>query len=300
MNTNVSLPAIEAYKPFISDATWQAAGDFARSTIVRYSVGRTPSNTMHALIVLTGYLDWVQLNGVCELDDAALDADVIDAFTAHRVLEVEPAVAARERKILRAVAGHPASIERASTFMTNASPTAPYTREEQGWIRRWAETQRSESRRVGCMTGAALGLGCGLTSAEMLAVRGKDLTVLADGMVGVQLQTRLVPVTAEWHDELASRVGTDPDEHLVHPRSARRHSTSLARYFQGNAAHFPSTQKMRVTWMVAHLNGGTPVNSLLEAAGISSDALRRLLPYVTRLKGAAHVEALRLNGEVVR
>jgi len=48
-------------------------------------------------------------------------------------------------------------------------------------------------------------------------------------------------------------------------------------------AERPSAQRLRVTWMVDHLNRGVLVQVLLAAAGLSAaDSLKRLLPYMNQ------------------
>lgn len=57
---------------------------------------------------------------------------------------------------------------------------------------------------------------------------------------------------------------------------------------------------MRATWLLTHVEAGTPVHILVKAAGLKgADVLRRILPHVSPVSEDTAVRALRaVNGGV--
>lgn len=202
---------------------------FVRSTVLlRYAGGRSEAAVRRALTYLSTFADWVLTTGVGPLDESVLVESAIDAFTAHRTTQVKPAVAERERKFLRALGGLPPAQEQ-RLVSTTATPSTPYTPAEQGAIRRWAESQPTADRRRTCGAIAALGLGCGLTTKEIMHVRRRDIVMLDDAMTGVDVtvgRTRTVPVIADWENALAVTRALPSSQFLVAPGASTRLSGS--------------------------------------------------------------------------
>lgn len=294
--------ALTNYYPNLPDGVWEQMSTFVCDTIAqRYADGRAPRDVQNALYIFTGYVDWVLYHAVGTADESVFNEHLIDAFTAARHTEVKAATAERERKVLRTIAGFPNTVGGRSTA-TSASPTAPYTDAEQYEIRQWAQNQLTENRRRDSGAVAALGLGCGLTSGEMLTARVRDLRVLDDGMVAVEVQgARTVPVLEEWNDMLAPLVDEDPARFVVRPGATFRGPGVMGEHLTASHGMTPSPQRMRATWLLRHVDAGTPLNNLLQAAGLtSSDFLRRVLPFALHLDGNRAVNALRLGTEVTR
>lgn len=294
---NRNLALINSYHPNLDPVLWASMRSFVCDTVRdRFTAGRTVADTRRALGALTVFADWALFSGSGEL---LLRDDIIDAYIAHRHLEVNAAVTERERKLLRTLGGYENTREDRENS-TSASPSTPLTVDEQDEVRVWMSTQPSAERRRQCTAIAALGLGVGLTSHEMMNVRGRDVITLHDGMAGVVLDDRLVPVLADWDDELTSCVH-GLDDYLISPRASVRTSNTLRDVIRGSRGPVAPVQRMRATWLLQHVNAGTPLNNLMVAAGLEDASfLRRLLPFAIELTGTAHVEALRLGGEVVR
>lgn len=292
---------LETYTSTLPPTTWMQVRDFVRGTVrFRFTAGRSSRDVERALNALTGFAEWVLLTGIGNLDDSVLRADVIDAYTAQRLADVSAPVAGRERKLLRTLAGLENSPEPRNRE-TSAPPSQPYTRDEQDEIAQWAEWQSTEGRRRQCRAIAALALGCGLTSAEMLQVRIGDILLLSDGMAAVDTAGRVVPVTAEWNDSLAVLHNGSTSQFVIAPNAASRKRNTLLGTIRRAGYPSPSPQRMRVTWLLNHIDGATPLNTLIEAAGLTSpDMLRRLLPFAVRLEGENRTTALRLAQGGVR
>ncbi len=299
MTTTTQL--ISNYTATLSPSVWNEVQNFVRGTVASlYSDAHPYRVAEHALAAMAGFADWLVFTGAGTPNASSMRADLIDTYTAFRKSEVSPAVSERERKLLRTLAGISNSAEQRH-HSTNASATVPYTTEEQGAFRRWAESQPSRLRHDLATTLLALGLGCGLSISEMVNVRSGDVHTLSDGLVGVRVGQRLVPAVLEWAEELESVIGNRPEDYLLRPNAPSRTVASLKEALKRFPRPAPSTQRMRASWLLAHVEAGTPIHVLIDAAGVSSpDVLRRVLPFAAPVAADDYVKALRLGGEVVR
>lgn len=292
---------ITQFHPNMLAHEWAPIRDFVCDAVRdRYADGRAATDVTNALSAVTGFAAWAVASGMDARENTLLRADVIDAYTAYRATSVTVSVSERERKMLRTIAGLSNTPQR-DRATTNAMPSMPYTHEEQNDIRRWATIQPSAARRRVCSAIATMGLGCGLTAHEMMSVRASDVLLLEDGMAAVTVDGRIVPVLASWDEEMKELADGQASDFLIAPRGDRRDNISLGVVLSAARGQAPSAQRMRATWLLAHVDGGTPLNNLIAAAGLTSpDVLRRLLPHALRLEGLAHVRALRLSTEVAR
>jgi hypothetical protein len=292
---------IANYNAKLDTEAWAQMQDFVRGTIrFRYAPYHGESEVRQALTFLSSFADWALFYGVGPMNDALLTADVIDSYEAHRATEVLPSVAARERKVLRTIAGI-ANVTEFDRTSTSTPVSQPYSPEEQGAIRRWAETQPSKRRRNLCGAVVALTLGAGLTSFEVMNVRECDVVTLHDGMVAVHVGPRLVPVVEEWNDFVAHLAGSPDERWLIAPGRSQRDGQSIHQIIGRIPTHptHPLPQRMRNTWLIRCLDAAVPLQNVVEMAGLESpEMLRRLIPFMAKLDGDAAVRAFRLAGEV--
>lgn len=292
---------IANYNANLDAEAWAQMQDFVRGTIrFRYAPYHGESEVRHALSCLSGFADWALFYGVGPMNDTLLTAQAIDSYEAHRASEVLPSVAARERKILRTIAGI-ANVTEFDRTSTSTPVSQPYSPTEQGAIRRWAETQPSERRRSLCGAVVALTLGAGLTSHELMNVRQRDVVTLDDGMVGVRVGSRLVPVIEEWNDLIAHLADGRSEQYLIAPGRSQRDGQSIHQIIGRIPTHptHPLPQRMRNTWLIRCLDAGVPLQNVVEAAGLESpEMLRRLIPFMAKLDGDVAVRAFRLAGKV--
>lgn len=298
---NALEKVLTTYTPTMPAENWATIRNFVATTMrARFAEHRDSRAISNGLSTIAGFADWVAATGVGKLNATVLRADVIDAYAAFRRGEVNLAVAERERKALRTVAGLP-NAPGARTASTNATEAVPYTRAEQGEIRRWSEGQFSDDASRSATAIAALGLGCGLSANELMRVCGRHLVVLDDGMMGVRVYGRTVPVLAEWDDELRKLACGDPEQYLIRPARNRRDGKSCTDVIYELGDPRPSSQRMRATWLLAHVDAGTHIPTLIAASGLTSpDFLRRVLPFATVATEHARTRMLRLSTEVVR
>jgi hypothetical protein len=297
---NIHSQTIANYTPQSLDAdAWTQISGFVRASVAhRFGTGQSRRQTQHALSTMAAFADWVLLTGVARLDESALRENVIDAYTYHRTSEVDGPVAERERKRLRVIAGLRNFPEKRAVA-TTATPSAPYTADEVDGFRQWALWQPNDYRAGSAQAVAALGLGCGLTLLEMMHVRGRDIITLDDGLLGVQLLNRTVPVLADWNEELGASRGSDLDRYLVSPESTQRTGQSGTSVMKMLGPNSPSPQRMRATWLLAHVEASTNIYSLMAAAGLSApDFLRRLAGFAAFTPASKQPAVFRLSTEV--
>jgi len=167
------------------------------------------------------------------------------------------------------------------------APTEPYTPAEVAQLHSWAVSQGTERRRTDAMMLLVLGMGAGLTSKELQAVRVDDLIV---GPYGAQVtiwesRPRVVPIAPVWSERLGE----------VYPKLARgawafRPGRTSARdgqitdfLLRARTTYDVRPVRMRTTWLVEHLAAGTPPTELLRISGLHQlAALDRLMKFVPK------------------
>jgi hypothetical protein len=116
--------------------------------------------------------------------------------------------------------------------------------------------------------------------------------------------TRVVTCTQPWEQRLATLVEATEPWHRINTPWRKTATTprmlqsalALAQHTVAPPVWF-SARSLRNTWLVAHLTAGTPVPTLLDAAGIESiEALKAYLPYVSVLGGLDRATTLRAAG----
>ncbi|MFF2276790.1 hypothetical protein [Agromyces sp. NPDC058126] len=137
--------------------------------------------------------------------------------------------------------------------------------------------QRPDARLI-----LALGLGAGLSAAEIGEVRETDIVVEVAG-ASVRVRTgrvRTVPVRRVWEAELLRAAVPGSEEYLIKPGRAGVPKNFISNLVaRGNLKYAgPNTQRMRATWLLHHMNQGTPLLALLDASGL--DSLEALTRYV--------------------
>jgi hypothetical protein len=99
-------------------------------------------------------------------------------------------------------------------------------------------------------------------------------------------RARIVPVLATWEDSLIAFATAPPlkkDQYLFRPQRATAAENTVCNFVDKTRPGplKPTPQRMRVTWIVTHLQAGSPLKPLLMAAGLDSlEALTRYLAYV--------------------
>lgn len=159
------------------------------------------------------------------------------------------------------------------------APDAPYTEQEQDFLRQWAQGLSTDYQRAGATLTLALGLGAGLRAGEMARLRGRDVTVHSDGGLTITAHgyrdtaPREVPVLAEWEQVVRDAAGGAGTNGLVlWPNRAHATTESVAailgRIGKPHAVAL-DTRRLRTTWIVGHLHHNVPEAVVCQAAGLT-------------------------------
>jgi integrase len=167
-----------------------------------------------------------------------------------------------------------------------SDPTPPYTPSEIAALRSWANSQGSSTRRQDAAVLLALGFGGGLATRELLALRVSDVDVRPHSVHVLvwDRRPRLVPILPAWDSALRGAVGdADPDVWLFRRgRTGVRPGQVTDFLHRGHTTELDvRPARMRTTWMLTHLQSGTPPRELLRIAGLENlAALDRLTPFL--------------------
>lgn len=219
------------------------------------------------------------------------DRTAFDPFTVERFAQFHLAtynrasrnsMRARLRRVSEALLGETAAVQ--TRALGKAAASRPYSARDIADLDGWAQAQPSEERRTSARALLALGLGAGLTGAEIIALRRGDVIVGETTDVSVAgAVPRVVPMVSDWADELSDRLtylGTDG--WVFHSEQRGGNINLITDFISRTGPHVPlQTRRMRATWLIHHLETGTPLKTLLRIAGLqSAEALDRVLPFV--------------------
>ena len=186
------------------------------------------------------------------------------------------------------------------TPLSRKRVASPYTVTEMENFRRWAAAQAYGPKRYRAMLMLVLCAGAGLRSSDISSLYASD--VLIDDR-GVLLNVhgnnpRVVPLRREWESWMVAALEQAPaDEPLWGTPNRTDKSNLLSSFTQYTVGTFPRGDRLRATWIVEHLQAGTPIKELFRAAGLDKmENLPRYLEYVASLDVDAYRAALR--GEV--
>lgn len=168
-----------------------------------------------------------------------------------------------------------------------STPTAPYSTTEVAGLRSWALRQGSVRRRRDATVLLGLGLGAGLSTRELLSVRGTDVDWREEKLHVLvwESRPRLVPVLQQWTGPLLDAVAEGPrDGWLFRPGRQGVRSAQVTDFLhRGQQTDLDvRPARMRTTWLLGHLTAGTPPRELLHIAGLENlaalDRITRFLP----------------------
>lgn len=194
--------------------------------------------------------------------------------------------------------------------LTHGEATDPHTATEVATLWVWAQGLRPASRRDRIVAVLVLALGCGLRASELVHVTPESITVDEHGVhvtVPATVDSRVVRVVTcdrVWEDRLLEvAANTEPGHPLTSPwretAATPRGLQNALRSAQDTdepSAWF-SNRSLRNTWLVQRLIEGTPIPTLLEAAGVESiEALKAFLVYVPAPDAVARAASLRGTG----
>lgn len=271
-----------AYRPTLPAEDWAAIEDYVHSVINRAEPLVTYS-ARELYPAVTRLVHFTRSSSAPVEDRYVFDPIHIGRFVNHHLATYNRAsrntIRARLRRVSEALLGEDA----AGTFkaLGKAEASRPYTPAELAVLDAWAWQQRTMERRTSAGALLALGLGAGLTGAEIIAARTSDID---DDSVTIHGgQARTVPIFTDWMPRVRERtIFLDSGGWMFR---AEQHGENINLITDFVSRNGPTVQlqarRMRATWLARHLEAGTSLKRLLRIAGLNSaEALDRVLPFV--------------------
>jgi hypothetical protein len=289
---------LDAYQPKRIDRdVWLDVRSFVLNCAAE--LGLRDGASAHRIVrVMASLAAWALVEGLPLDVEVVLDPDTVERFV--KVGLADDRSWATYRAVLRRVGPRltrRAPWEaRAATF-ARRQVAIPYTVDEIRGLRDDALAQPTVGRVRAARALLALGAGAGLDGRWVARITARDITAGQGVTVTVGDPTgRVVPVLAEWEDEVADLAASPGDEFLVGGYStARNRAGALAASIVVAHGHPRlSAPRLGSTWLVSHLALGTRLPELARAAGLSGvTVLSDLLPFVPALDEVEAVEQLR-------
>jgi hypothetical protein len=274
--------------------------EFIQST-VSAARDKTPYTDGEVTLVVRLLTEWSSSRGLELTTEAILARENIASFI-HAGIEGRAAATRADyrSKLLRVAEAllPPESAPRRLTPLQASDPSAPYTQDDQQVLVAWARAQKKH-RRTDARVLLALGLGAGLSSAEIMNARASDVVMTIEGVVLIHVREtrpRVVPVLRKWEKVLVERARTLDGEDFLFIAGRTGSGKNLISNFvqRDDASVHVQPQRLRSTWLVTQMSASTPLTALVEAAGVESlEALTRFLPFVDRPDESTTWRALR-------
>ncbi len=251
-----------------------AATAFA-AKIVDAVARRVPYRRTDLLTAVQRHVYWAHVVSGLPLEREFLFRRDVIAVAVQQLPMKSEATLGRRRAVLMRVSEALGIAERALPPLYGSEPSAPYSSAEVADMRVWAAVQRPDRRRNAWAL-LGLGIGAGLSAAEICAVTGSDIDDGARVFVS-GVRERIVAVDAAWREALRGLHAGDPEQRVFLP-GVRFYKTKISDFVRATHGEQlrPVPQRMRATWLVRRMSVGMPVQDLLYEAGVKSlDALAR-------------------------
>ncbi len=238
--------------------------------------------------VATAFVLWAWQTKGLELDVARMfRRRVVEEYVHRGMASFTRGSRATYRSVLLAIVDAVTPPSDVAFPIPRSDPTPPYTAAEIAALRSWASAQGSAVRRRDAAVLLALGFGAGLPTRELLSVRTPDIDVRGDEIhiLVWSGRPRLVPVLPAWQSGLRQAIQELGDDQWVFRvgRTGVRSAQVTDFLHRGHTTELDvRPARMRTTWLVGHLQAGTPPRDLLRNAGLEHlaalDRIRRFLP----------------------
>lgn len=300
---------IMKFTPLLPANEWEAIAPFVHDAIAQAQPTRVDvaKNWMGAVTQLAHYCHFVACIDLTF--ETVFHADVIERFVQQLDTRYDSSKSTYRSRLFT-VASKLIGFQEQSHLRNDIArwePADAYTVAEVQSLLFAQRTQRTEYRKVAVGVVLALGIGAGITTGEMLrlqqrAVHQDGTNIRLEVLGGERRNARFVPVLTEWVDLLEPALQvSDPAGFVLLPRrpSGSKKANAVSNLLCQCAVFgdVPNTWRMRATWLVAHLNAGTPLPDLMEAAGIDSLAkFERFIPHLNRLpesERSSHMRSVR-------
>lgn len=277
-----------AYRPAMADRDWALLQAFVLDAVARVR-SDVPYPQDVLLHVVAHHAHWVHLVAGMSLEISTVFRRDVIGYSVAMMPTRSSSTMGRTRSVLLRIGEALGVIETPSPLprLAPAEPSDPYAHEEVEELRTWAYLQRDLEHRASAQALLALGLGAGLPTRDLARVRLTDVDLVERTVhVAAGDFPRRVPVRDTWMEDLAEAAELTPGTHLTLFRpGVLFHKNTVLTFVQRTigVGITPTTQRMRVTWLVEQLSKGTPMQDLLYAAGLKSmDALVRYQRFLPR------------------
>ncbi|ASD21704.1 hypothetical protein B7495_06025 [Cryobacterium sp. LW097] len=270
-----ALPYWEVIGPFITEAVAEAAAASGRHA-------RSLSPAAAAFVLWC----W-QSRGTPLQRDRIFRRTTIEEYIHLGMKAYTKGSKATHRATLTLITGvlNPLGLTDHQRAIPRSAPTAPYSAQEVAELYSWATSQGTEHRRRDAIALLTLGLGAGLAAREILGVRVSDVNRTGAIQVIVwEGRARVVPLSPAWERPIR-RILSDLqwDDWMFRPG---RHSATSGQVtdflLRARTELDVRPARMRATWLLEHLTGGTSPQELLRISGLRNlaalDKLRTFAP----------------------
>lgn len=282
--------AIRNYIPMLPKRLWNDVADFTRSAVTDFAPAN-PREASTCMSIVARISSWT-VNVACHplerrivFDGRHIDSFIKGAF-GNRSAHTRRSLRLRLLRIAAELETFDPD-RRDAGKQAHAQVFAPYTRTEIVRFRSQGNTRSTPLRRHNWVVLLSLGAGCALTTSEIVALNVSDIDV-ATHAIHVHVRgerARTVVCLAAWEDDVRQLL-TSPlvSTHIFvkteRPRTPPMYVTRFLNTVAHGAEKF-TVERLRATWMVEHLTGGTDPVALMRAVGVKSfSTFERLIPFI--------------------
>jgi integrase len=280
--------ASREYEPVRAGPYWPYIGAFVRAAVTD-AAPRTAYSERELYAAATPLTLWAWQTAAMPLEREVIFAlHTIERFIAvglpqYRSKSGRNTIRSRLLRI-NEVLLHPPSPPPRLRPLGRSDPSMPYTAAEVAALKSWATTQNTPGRRSNAEALLALGLGAGLAGREIVNLTVSDIRADDDGVL-VEVRgdrARVVPVLREWERSLREHVDLACDTWVFREQHVSDNRNLITDFVSRSEGKIQlQARRMHATWIVHHLEAGTPLVPLMRAAGLTSpEALDRFLKFV--------------------
>jgi integrase len=270
--------APSTYVPILALPYWDVIGAFVRDAVV--DAARLTDRTERDLYAAaTPFVLWCwQVRATELVTDRIFRRFLVQQFVHLGMDAYSVGSRATHRSALWRMVEvlNPTDVDDGHRSLGRVAAIAPYNDVELTRLYSWSRGQTTAHRRKDAAALLALGLGAGLATRELLAVRSDDVVIGETGtLVRVQAgRARVVPVLPEWRRTLA-HAASDAEKGALLFRPGRQSGA------EGQVTDFITRSRttvdvrpsrMRSTWLLNHLANGTSARELLRISGLKNYA----------------------------
>lgn len=273
--------APKRYKPAkVPAERWARIEPFVSELVADASAAESVSySELELYSVLSQHVAWCEVQAYELEPQQVLNRNVIETFINRLPKTHTDGTRSNYRSMLHKVAEAvlpPDQVPQSGPALKASSPSKPYSETEITALLVFSENQNTNLKRHGALTLLAAGLGAGLAAEDLRVVRGTDVRTV-DGVTTVHVDGRRhreVVALERWSYQLQTLADAAGERWLFLPNrnSSRKKATSnFVKRLSGELGSLTfSTQRLRATWVCHHLTIGTPLPTLVSAAGVTT------------------------------